>query len=371
MRHAVIMAGGSGTRLWPVSRAGEPKQLIRFIRRSHDAAPVSLLEVAAERLEGIVPPERRAICTGERFRDLIAERLPGFTGQRLMGEPVPRDTVNAVGFAAAAFTKDDPDAVFCVLTADHLIEPQAEFARAMEVGFRLVEENPSRLVSFGITPTHPATGFGYIENAGPVAGFGGTDSELAFEIERFVEKPPLDKATEYVASGRFSWNAGMFVFSARTFMEMLERHKPESHAGLARIGAAWGTPEQKKVIDEVYPGLPKISVDYAVMEPAASDPAVALCGVTMDLSWLDVGSWPAYGETLPEDNAGNRVSASAFHQHDSRNNVAVSMTDGHAIALVGCEDLIVVQTERATLVMPKDRAQDLKSLHADLPDELK
>lgn len=363
----MIMAGGSGTRLWPVSRDGEPKQLIRFIRRPGDNRPVSLLEVAAERLEGLVPDERRFICTGEKYRAIINERLPSFTDDRILGEPMPRDTVNAVGFGAAVFGKDDPDAVFSVLTADHLIQPQDVFAKAMDIGYSIVENDPTQLVSFGIKPTHPATGFGYIENGGDLPGTDG----LGFKVAQFVEKPPLEKATEYLKAGTFSWNAGMFVFHAQTFMGLLERHQPESYAGLMKIRAAWGTDRQRAVLDEVYPTLPKISVDYGVMEPAATDPAVSLAGVRMDVEWLDVGSWPSYGETIDPDAAGNRASGGPVAIHDSSNNLIVSDDPDHTIALVGCEDLIVIRTDRATLVMPKDRAQDIKALHAELPDELK
>lgn len=350
-----------------MSRAGEPKQLIRFIRRSGSDQLVSLLEVAAQRLEGVVPIERRYICTGEGHREVIRDRLPEFTDDRILGEPLPRDTVNAVGFAAAVFGKHDPDAVFAVLTADHLIRPQATFAEAMDAGFSIVEKDPTQLVSFGIKPTHPATGFGYIEDGGKLPGSGG----LGFKVARFVEKPPLDKAREYVSSGKFCWNAGMFVFHAGTFMEMLERHKPESYAGLKKIQDAWDTEQQQDVIDKVYPKLPKISVDYAVMEPAASDPKVSLAGVRMDVEWLDVGSWPSYGETLDADAWGNRVSGGSASLHDSRNNLIVSSSESHTVALVGCDDLIVVHTPAATLVMPRQRAQDLKKLHGELPDELK
>ncbi len=367
MRYAMIMAGGSGTRLWPVSRDGEPKQLIRFIRRPGDARALSLLEIAAERLDGLVPADRQFICTGERYRGLIRERLPSFTDERILGEPMPRDTVNAVGFGAAVFGKEDPDAVLSVLTADHLIQPADKFAKAMDVGYSIVENDPTQLVSFGIKPTYPATGFGYIENGGELPGTDG----LGFTVSRFVEKPPLEKAEEYLASGTFSWNAGMFVFHAQTFMDLLARHRPESHEGLMKIRTAWGTPDQRAVLEEVYPELPKISVDYAVMEPAASDPKVSLAGVRMDVEWLDVGSWPSYGETLEPDTHGNRASGGPVAVHDSSNNLVVSDDPEHTIALVGCEDLIVIRTDRATLVMPRDRAQDIKSLHAGLPDELK
>lgn len=366
MRYAMIMAGGSGTRLWPVSRKGTPKQLIRFIDREGEG-PASLLEIAAGRLEGLIPAERRYICTGEAHRARIIETVPGFDDEHILGEPVGRDTVNAVGFGAAVFGKDDPDAVFAVLTADHLITPSEIFHKAMEVGFELVEADPSRLVAFGIKPTHAATGFGYIEQGGAIEGTGG----LGFEVARFVEKPDRETAEEYLASGRFFWNAGMFVFHARTMMELLRRHAPQSAAGLERIAAAWGGAKQKAVLDEVYPTLPKISVDYAIMEPASRDESVSICGVRMDVDWLDVGSWPAYGETRPMDARGNRKSGpGTVVSVDCRDNLVVT-SEGHTVAMLGCEGLIVVQTADATLVMPREKAEELKRLHEFVRDELK
>jgi mannose-1-phosphate guanylyltransferase len=367
----MIMAGGSGTRLWPMSRGQQPKQLIPFIHGEADTPPRSLLQIATDRLEGLVPDDRRYICTGERYRADIRAAMPAFDDARILGEPAPRDTVNAVGFAAAIFQKINPDAVFAVLTADHIIRPADRFLAAMDAGFRLVERKPSRLVSFGIKPTFAATGFGYIEDGGELRDESDDYDGLAFRLARFVEKPPLARAQVFLDSGAFSWNAGMFIFNASTFMRMLEAHVPESHAGLTTIAGAWGTDDYQRVLYEVYPTLPKTSVDYAVMEPAATDTSVQLCGVRMDVDWLDVGSWPSYGETLSPDAAGNRVAGTALIHHDSSGNVVVGSGEGHTVALVGCEDLIVVHTKDATLVLPRHRAQDIKALHEQLPAELR
>ncbi len=364
----MIMAGGAGTRLWPLSRQHLPKQLIEFIQLPGRDHAASLLELSAERLEGIVPPERRYICTGERYRSVIESQLPAFAGERLLGEPAARDTVNAVGFAAAVFEQADPDAVFAVLTADQLIEPQDRFQASIERGFALVEEDPSRLVTFSIKPTHPATGYGYIQRGTAI----GAQQPAAFEVTDFKEKPDLATATRYVESGDYGWNAGMFIFSARTFMECLRRFVPESHAGLTKIAKAWNTSDRQAVLDEVYPTLPKISVDYAVMEPAANADDLTICGVDMDIRWLDVGSWPSYAETLEADGDGNQHSGpGTLTTSDSNNNLVITSTPGHAVGLLGCEGLIVVQTKDATLVMPKDKAEALKQLHALVPDELK
>jgi mannose-1-phosphate guanylyltransferase len=367
MRYAMIMAGGSGTRLWPMSREGQPKQLIRFIHRE-DGSVVSLLEVAAERMGGLVPRERGYICTGERYRGQILSGVAGMEDGRVLGEPVPRDTVNAVALGAAVFAKQDPGAVFAVLTADQLITPPDVFNAAMDLGFRLVEDDPTRLVTFGITPTYPATGYGYIERGGPVGpGWG----DRAFGVSRFVEKPPLEMAEAYLASGKFFWNSGMFVFQARKFLELYERYLPENKDGMRRIAEAWGTPKQRAALEAVYPDLKKTSVDYGVMEKAGTASDVSIVGVEMAVEWLDVGSWPSYGETIRPDGSGNRVAGMRVAEHDSTGNIVIGDgTDpGHLVALVGCEDLIVVRTGRATLVMPRARAEELKALHGKLGGE--
>jgi len=367
MRYAMIMAGGSGTRLWPMSRDGQPKQLIRFIHQP-DGSVASLLEIAADRMSGLVPTDKRYICTGERYRAQIKDALPAFDDAHILGEPQPRDTVNAVAFAAAVFAKEDPGAVFAVLTADQLITPPDVFRSAMDIGYRLVEEAPTRLVTFGITPTHPATGYGYIEKGGPVRV--GDEDVGAFGVERFVEKPMLEKAEAYVGSGRYFWNSGMFVFNARKFLELYEHYLPENKAGMRRIASAWGTPAQQAVLDEVYPTLKKTSVDYGVMEPAVNAENASIVGVEMAADWLDVGSWPSYAETLASDDANNRSAGLRLASHESHNCIAIG--DGqdpdHLIALVGCEDLIVVRTERATLVMPREKGEALKALHAQLDE---
>jgi mannose-1-phosphate guanylyltransferase len=372
----MIMAGGAGTRLWPMSRKDRPKQLLEFIEQPGGAPPRSLLEIAAHRLEGLIPATQRFICTAEGYRAAIRAALPEFSDDRILGEPMGRDTVNAVGLAAAVFQKLDPDAVFAVLTADHIIQPVDKFQSLIDLGFRLVEADPSRLVTFSIKPTYPATGFGYVERGTPLQGISGGDG-LAFRVQRFIEKPDLPRAKAYVESGFFGWNSGMFVWKAATVMEALKKFKPDSHAGLVKIQEAWGSDGQRAVLDEVYPTLPKTSVDYAVMEPAAKakDRQFSVCTVLMDLTWLDVGSWPSYGQTLEPD---KQLNCTALHQGqgksvvvNSTGNLVVNPVKGHTIALLGCKDLIVVHTEDATLVMPRDQAEGLKELHGRVEEGLK
>lgn len=351
MQHAMIMAGGSGTRLWPMSRAGRPKQMVPLVQGR------SLLALAAERLEGIVESDRQWICTGEAHRPFVHEAVPAFIDDRIIGEPCPRDTLNAVALTAAVLSVDDPDAVFAVLTADHVITPLDRFADCLRIGFALVEESADRMVTFGIEPTYPATGYGYVEVGDPVKGH-----EPACRTMRFVEKPDEETAQRYLDSGRFKWNSGMFVFSARGFLDCLARFVPESAAGMARIAQAWNTPDRGVVLESVYPELPRISVDYAIMEPASHDQQVEVCTVPMDVEWLDVGSWTAAAETMPTDDAGNRAFGPVTHL-DSSGTITVTEDPGHLIATIGCRDLVIVHTEHATLVCPRDEVERVKELH--------
>jgi mannose-1-phosphate guanylyltransferase len=357
MRYAVIIAGGSGTRLWPMSRGNRPKQLLPLIGGR------SLLELAFERLETVVAPSSRLVCAAERDRGRIVALL-GLEDRQFLGEPTGRDTLPALALSASLVALRDPGAVMGVFTADHVIEPVERFRAVVRHGFEAVEARPEALVTFGITPTLPATGYGYLE-------LGSARSGGPREVLRFKEKPDAHTARRYLEAGpeRFLWNSGMFVWKAATFLSCLERFAPDMAAGIRRIAHAWDTDQGPSVLGEIYPGLKRISVDYGIMEPASADPEIPILALPMELSWRDIGSWVSYAEVCRRDDAGNAAPAGRSVPLDSTGMLTVSTDPEHLIAVVGCQDLIVVHTGNATLVCPKERAEEIKDLQARIRRE--
>jgi len=351
MRYALIMAGGSGTRLWPMSRAALPKQLIPFINGQ------SLLQLAYDRLNDLVPAANRFICAGQKHADVICRALD-LPADQFLGEPTGRDTLNAVGFSAAVIAQRDPNAVIAVFTADHVIQPVDQFQKIVDHGYRLVEQAPNTLVTFGITPTVAATSYGYLQ-------LGQSIDESARVVEQFREKPDIATAQQYFAAGstRYLWNSGMFVWRASTLLDCIRRYEPANHAGLMKIGGAWPTPQRHTVLGEVFPTLKKISVDFAVMEPAGRDPQVRVAAVPMPLQWLDVGSWPMFAETCRHDAAGNALGTDRVLLLDTRDTVVASNDPKHLITTIGCDNLVIIHTADATLVCRKDKAEAIKELH--------
>jgi mannose-1-phosphate guanylyltransferase len=358
MNYALIIAGGAGTRLWPMSRAAQPKQLIPFVNGR------SLLQMAVERLEGLIDTDKLYICTGEKFRGAITEAITDVSDEQVLGEPEGRDTLAAVGLPAAILARRDPEAVIATFTADHLIEPEDVFRARVELGLRIACEKADTLVTFGIEPTHAATGYGYVQCGGVIE-----DCDGAWAVDSFKEKPDEATAKSYLASGDYLWNSGMFVWRARTLLGCIERYQPEVYAGLMEIAEAWDGPNRAAVLAEVYPRLEKISVDYAVMERATTDEQVGVACVSMPVTWLDVGGWPSYASTVEADEAGNRVSGGRFMSLDSADNLVVSAEAGHLIAAIGVKDLVIVHTADATLICHRDEAERIKQMHEQIGSE--
>ncbi|WP_189171669.1 mannose-1-phosphate guanylyltransferase [Pilimelia anulata] len=345
MLYAVIPAGGSGTRLWPLSRAGHPKFLHPLT-----GTPASLLQATADRLAPLAGADRTYVVTGAAHAAAVARQLPALPAGNVLVEPSPRDSCAAIGLAAALIARRDPDAVMGAFAADHLIADVAEFHRV--IGRAVEGARAGHLMTVGITPTRPETGYGYLQ-LGAAAG-------TARAVAEFKEKPDAATAERYVKSGNHLWNASMFVWRVRTFLDELARQCPDLHAGLDRIADSWGTPAQDAVLGEVWPTLRRISVDYAVMEGAAAAGLVAT--VPGDFGWNDVGDFHTLGAVLPGDHAGNVTLGPGEALLDDCADTVVVAQSGRLVAAVGVRDLVVVDTPDALLVCPRDRAQDVKRL---------
>jgi mannose-1-phosphate guanylyltransferase len=349
MLHAIIMAGGSGTRFWPKSRRSRPKQLLRLF------GDATMLQQTVARVAPLVSPERTWVITGADQADATRAQLPDVPRENVVAEPCPRDTAPCVALAAAIVAARDPDATMLVLPADHVIRPDEAFRKTVRVAASLVEEEPAVFVTLGVRPTRPETGYGYIERAEPL----GTREGVAIHrVRQFREKPDRPTAERFLGAGTFDWNAGVFVWKARAILDALARHRPAIAAGIGRIAVALGTPEAAEVIAREFPALERIPIDRAVMEPAAEAGNVRVLEVAYD--WSDVGDWRSLAELLPKDDAGNAVEG-PVHAVDSRDSIIIA-DDGRLIATLGVEDLVIVQSGGATLVARKDRLDKLKAL---------
>lgn len=347
MRHAVIMAGGAGTRLWPLSRAARPKQMLRLFGGQ------SLLRQSYERLASLLPAESIYVITGAKYLPLAAQELKELPPENLFGEPMGRDTANAVGLAAAILHHRDPTGTMGIFTADHVIAPLDNFAKAVETAFAAAAENPDALVTIGVRPTAANTGYGYVKRGQPAG-------DRVYAVDKFTEKPNITEAMQYVASGEYYWNSGMFTWRLDTILSQIERHLPNSYRGLSECGRDWDTPRRQDTLERIYPGLMKISVDFAVMERAER-----VMVVEMNCQWTDVGSWTAFEQVVAADADGNVAVAANSISLGARGNIVVA-DDDHLICTIGVDDLVIVHSHDATLICAKRDAQGIKELVTNL-----
>jgi mannose-1-phosphate guanylyltransferase len=347
MLHAMIMAGGGGTRFWPRSRQRRPKQ---FLTMGEDR---SLIQLALDRIDACaIPPERTRVITAAAYCDETGRQLPALAPDRIVGEPIGRDTAPCIGLAAALVAREDPDAVLLVTPADHVIEPVQQFRTAVHVAVQLAEENPSALITFGIPPTFPSSGYGYIHRGEVAACRQGID---VFRVRGFREKPAADLAERFVASGEYYWNSGIFVWKVAAVLAELRGQRPALYDAIERIADARNTPRQAEVLREEYTKIEKVSIDYAVMEHAKQ-----VLAVQAPYQWDDVGSWLAVERLHAQDADGNTVLAT--HCGMNTNNCVVVGDPGRLVATIGVRDLLIVQDGDATLIADRRDEGTVKQL---------
>ena len=345
--YAVIMAGGSGTRFWPLSRSTRPKQLLALgpDRRS-------LLRATAERVWSMLPAERTFVVTSVELREQIEKELPELPAQQILAEPVGRNTAPCIGWAATHVKRLDEDAIMAVLPADHYISETEAYLDTLRRGLQAATHGD--YVTIGIRPTRAETGYGYIE----------VGSELdpgVFRARRFVEKPNRQRAEQFVANGNFLWNSGIFFFLASRILEAIDQHLPGLGQELKRYDQAASAGGEAELVEATYAQLPAVSIDHGIMEKVS-----AVSVVPGSFEWSDLGSWTSAWELSPRDEHANALPAEGI-AIDAHGNYA-SAPDGKLVVLVGVDDLVVVDAGDALLVMPKDRAQDVREVVARLRD---
>lgn len=353
----MILAGGRGTRFWPRSRKSTPKQLLDIVSAK------TMLRETAERLAPLFSPQQMWVVTNAEQAPAVRRELPRVPHAQILAEPVGRNTAAAIGLAATHFAKTHGDAVMAVLPADHYIADAAGYRRIVNAALELAR-HPGHLVVLGIPPTRPETGFGYIERAGAAGKPGGVP---AYFVRRFTEKPKLAVARKYVASKKYDWNAGMFFWRVSTFLECLRRFLPETYGALGELQQHVGMPSYAQALARIYPQLENISVDYAVMEPTTRPRSFARVFVLpAKIGWSDIGSWAAVYELLAKKKGAN-VSGGHHFAHDASGNFFWSPKK--FVAAVGVHDLVLVETEDALLICPRDRAQDVGKIVKRLEEE--
>jgi mannose-1-phosphate guanylyltransferase len=349
MLHAVIMAGGSGTRFWPASRKLRPKQLLAL------AGDRTMIQSTADRLGDLIPAANQMVITNQILSAAIAEQLPNIPAVNIVGEPCKRDTGPCVGLAAAMIAKNDPDGIMVVMPSDHVINSPEEFRRAISAGEKLVAEDPTRFVTFGIKPSYPAESFGYVQSGEAI----NADGVNSFEVTKFREKPDRATAEEYLAAGNFFWNSGIFLWRASTILDALAKHEPEMHAHLIAIAESMNTDAFQETLEREFAAIDGKSIDYAVMEHYKN-----VVVIEAPFHWDDVGSWQALSRLHEADGDGNTVVGS--HIGIDTSGTIIHASDNHTIVTIDIDDLIVVHTEDATLVAPKHAEERVREAVAAL-----
>jgi mannose-1-phosphate guanylyltransferase len=348
MKHfyALIMAGGGGTRLWPMSRKELPKQLLPLIDEN------SMFHTSVARLAPVFSSEQIYVVTGRKYVEAMRQDVAQIPAENFLAEPYGRDNAAAVGLALTTIYQRDPEAVIAILTADHHIGKPDVFCRVLTTAYEVAQQG--FIVTLGISPSFPSTGFGYIqqgEKLGEQNGFG------FYKATRFTEKPDVVLATKFISSGRYSWNSGMFIMSVKQALDEFERQQPEMHSLLNTLAPAVDTPEYEVTLARIWETMPKKSIDYAIMEGAER-----MAIIPVDIGWSDVGTWASLYDILPQDKFGNCAKGKAVDNRIVLDTHNTLIFGDKLTVTIGVEDLVIVQTDDVILVCHKDRTQDIKQV---------
>ncbi len=349
MMYALVLAGGSGTRLWPYSRSSKPKQFLVLSRKDGETQPRSMLQETVDRVLPLIPPSNIFVATGSIYAQMVAEQLPDVPAENIIVEPSGKGTAPCIGLGALHMLRRDPNAVMAVLSSDHVVHHADRLRDVLTIGDRAAGDG--HLVTIGIQPTEPSTGYGYIEKGALLQD---ADSYQMFKVRRFVEKPNEERARAYIDSGEYYWNAGMFIWRADVVLNELESHCPGVAAPLKLIGAAIGSPAEESSLLRHWADMENIAIDVAVMERTAHAAVIPA-----DLAWSDVGDWSALADILPRDANGNTVVGHSVGL-DTHNTLVFG--GERIIATIGLDDMVIVDTPDALLVCPRHRTQDVKAI---------
>ncbi len=344
--YALIAAGGHGTRLWPMSRAKLPKQMLPLIEDN------SMFQTSVRRIEGVFSPKDIFVVTGRDMVDELRTEVPQIPAENFIIEPYAKNTAPAMALALAAIQRRDPEATVAILTADHYIARQDKFCQVLEAAWQVAQDD--HIVTLGISPSHPATGYGYIQQGKRLGDYKGFE---LYQSKRFTEKPDIVRATQFLASGQYSWNSGMFIWRVDRAMRDLERFQPAIYAMCSYLLSAVGSPDYETKLNDIWETMPKLSIDFAVMEKADN-----IAVIPVDIGWSDVGTWASLYDILPQDNFGNCIKGDASDIRvilDTRDTLVFS--DRLTVA-IGVQDIVVVDTDDVLLICHKERTQDVKQV---------
>lgn len=345
--YAVIMAGGSGSRLWPLSRKNKPKQSLQI------SGDRTLFQYAVDRLEGLFPLERVLVVTVADQMKLLQEEVPEIPAENFILEPLPRGTASVVGLAGVALSNRNPQATMAILTADHLIKNAAHLRQLLQAAYHVAQEGV--LVTLGITPTFPATGYGYIQKG---HSFGKYEGLETYQVRQFKEKPQEAQAKEMVADGQHVWNSGMFIWRVATVMDEISRQMPDLAEKLALISAAWEEADKQETLASIWPTIKPQTIDYGIMENAKQVVVIP----SIDLGWHDVGSWDSLFEAIDGDDSGNIILQGNPMTLDTQGTLICDVSSKHLIVTIGVKNLIVINTGDALLICDREKAQQVRDV---------